>query len=289
MTQKSFWSFIACAHVALDLELAGHVGGRRVLLAATIRSKVSSEVEIVLSAVARRPRRRVTPAVVDVDRPRPGAVDRRRGSVLFIPAVFAGRPSPAGSSKNSRAPGHSVSFLSVSPASYARRRGELAARRAGAAVGQAAARARAPSTGAAAQTSSAVAQVDRVGDRAERDGGDPAEADREPDREARRHPDVARQVLLAHHHRHAERPDHAARRRARARSRRATPPTSMNTRISGGAASRLAEQHRPQRRSGRRAGRQRASRARRRAASARAGGCRAPSSGRARPPTAGRR
>ena len=38
---------------------------------------------------------------------------------------------------------------------------------------------------------------------------DPAEADREPDREAGRHPDPGRQVLLRHHHRHAEGRDHA--------------------------------------------------------------------------------
>src|SRR5206468_6315121 len=52
------------------------------------------------------------------------------------------------------------------------------------------------------------AQTRRVCEATEPDCGDTARADREPDHEAGGGADVTGHVLLAHHHRHAERSDH---------------------------------------------------------------------------------
>ena len=73
-----------------------------------------------------------------------------------------------------------------------------------------------------------------VGEHAEDRGRDAADADREPERHARRDPEPARQVLLPHHDRDAERHHgHEADRRPAARRRRARSGASMNASSSG--------------------------------------------------------
>mgnify|MGYP003694732621 CR=1 FL=1 len=151
------------------------------------------------------------------------------------------------------------------------------------------ARTRRPARAAAAYI--AAREVDRVRERAEGDGGDPAEADREPDR---RGPMPSRSACGRYSW-----PSPSSRRRCRSR----TTPTSASAYRAEDAADRARrraisgrgsehgshDQHRTSARPGRRAVRRARSRGRRRAASARAGGSRAPSSGRARPPRAARR
>ena len=216
-------------------------------------------------------------AVVDVDVPRAGAVD----------VEPVARVHPGGLGRVDRGSSASKNSLGSPVGGEVTATGSGARRPCGRVAGSSAASASADERRRGRCVHRRL-QVDRVGERAEPDRGDPAEADREPDREARTPSRSAAAGTPGHHHRDAEGRDHAdADERERDRAGDAADEhVDEDQRRGRGAGSRSAPAGA---RAGRPAAPRPACRARRRAASARAGASRAPSSGRARPPRAARR